>query len=197
VSEPVVHLIRHGAHDLIGKVLCGRDHPIGLNAEGRAQAAAAARRLRDAGVARVFASPAVRTRQTADAVGETLGLVVVEDEALQEIDFGDWAGRSFEALDPDPAWVRWNLDRPESAAPGGETASALAHRVAAWLTRLIAAGETVVAVSHADVIKAIVCRVLGLSLNAWPRFEVSPGSITGIGIGSDAPRLLSLNEAPA
>jgi broad specificity phosphatase PhoE len=197
VSEPVVHLIRHGAHDLIGKVLCGRDHPIGLNAAGRAQAEAAARRLQDAGVARVLTSPAVRTRETAEAVGHSLGLEVLEDEALQEIDFGDWAGRTFEALKPDPPWARWNAHRAESAAPGGEAASALTDRVANWLTRRIEAGETIAAVSHADVIKAIVCRVLGLSLNAWPRFEVSPGSITRIGIGGDAPRLVSLNEVPA
>jgi ribonuclease H / adenosylcobalamin/alpha-ribazole phosphatase len=151
VSEPVVHLIRHGAHDLIGKVLCGRDHPIGLNAEGRAQTEAAARRLRDARVARVLTSPAVRTRETADAVGQSLGLDVVEDEALQEIDFGDWAGRTFESLDSDSAWARWNADRAESAAPGGEAASALADRVSSWLTRRIKAGETVAAVSHADV----------------------------------------------
>lgn len=197
MSEPVVHLIRHGAHDLIGKVLCGRDHPIGLNVEGRAQASAAARRLRDKGAARVLTSPAVRTRETAHAVGEGLGLVVVEDEALQEIDFGDWAGRTFEALEPDRHWARWNAHRAESAAPGGEAASALADRVSNWLTRRIEAGETVAAVSHADVIKALVCRVLGLSLDAWPRFEVSPGSITRIGIGGAAPRLLSLNEVPA
>src|SRR3546814_18826063 len=53
---------------------------------------------------------------------------------------------------------------------------------------------TVVMVSHADVIRAAVCHVLGLSPDNWQRFEITPGSISRIAAEAEGYRLLSLNE---
>ena len=49
-------------------------------------------------------------------------------------------------------------------------------------------------VSHADVIKAAVCHVLGLGIDAWPRFDVAPASITTLVIGEWGAKVVTLNE---
>ena len=49
-------------------------------------------------------------------------------------------------------------------------------------------------VSHADVIKAAVSHFLGLPIDAWPRFEIAPASITSIVAGKWGAKVITLNE---
>jgi probable phosphoglycerate mutase len=58
-------------------------------------------------------------------------------------------------------------------------------------------GETIVLVSHADVIRALVCRVLGMTFANFSRFEIGPASITRLLFGGWGGKLLSLNEGAA
>lgn len=53
---------------------------------------------------------------------------------------------------------------------------------------------TVALVSHADVIKAIVCYYLGLPIDAWSRFEISPASITTLSLFDCESKIIGLNE---
>ena len=55
----------------------------------------------------------------------------------------------------------------------------------------------VIAVSHADVIKAALCHALGLSLDHHHRLEVSPGSISTIVGGPWGMKVHGVNELPA
>lgn len=52
-------------------------------------------------------------------------------------------------------------------------------------------------VSHADVIRAAVFWVIGLSLDHWQRIEIAPASVTRIAADDHGFRLLQLNEEPA
>jgi probable phosphoglycerate mutase len=71
-------------------------------------------------------------------------------------------------------------------------------RIARWLHAAAKRhrGEAIAAVSHADVIKAGVAHVLGLSLHFYDRFEIAPGSSTTIVATEGGLRLITLNEAP-
>jgi broad specificity phosphatase PhoE len=194
-----VYLVRHGAHDRLGNVLCGRMAGVALNDDGVAQAQAAAKRLGGRGVAAVYASPVQRAWQTAAAIGEALACPVSVDEGLSEIDFGDWSGKAFEELGADPDWAVWNTARGEARPPGGESMAEARDRVIGFLDRVREAhpDEAVVAVSHADVIKAALLQVLGLALQAYGRIEVDPGSISVIVTGAWGAKVHSINEAIA
>ena len=194
----VVHLVRHGAHDLLGRVLCGADHPVRLNAAGAAQARAIAATLGPAGLEAVFASPAPRTMETAEPLAAAAGLRVTTEPRLSEIDFGLWRDCTFAELDGDPEWQRWNRDRAEARPPSGESMGEVQARIGAWLADCGACpdGAAVAGVSHADVIKAAVARVLGVSIACHDRFEIAPASITTIEIKDDAPRLVRMGEVP-
>jgi broad specificity phosphatase PhoE len=55
-------------------------------------------------------------------------------------------------------------------------------------------GGRIVLVSHADIIKCLVSHVLGLPVDAWPRFDIGPASITTIVVGDWGAKLWTLNE---
>jgi probable phosphoglycerate mutase len=57
--------------------------------------------------------------------------------------------------------------------------------------------QTVIAVSHSDVIKAVVCGVLGLSLDRYHAFEIAPASVTRLVVWQGGGKILTLNETVA
>src|SRR3546814_15399269 len=94
------------SHSELGKVLSGRIQ-ISLDAEGERQISRLAEQLADKGIARIETSPRPRTRRTADIIARRLRVEVEVADALDEIDLGEWTGKSYSALDADPRWHRW------------------------------------------------------------------------------------------
>ncbi len=187
-------LVRHASHGDVGEVLTGRLPGRDLTPSGQAEAARAADRLAVVPIGRVLSSPRARAQQTADAIAARHGLAVEIEAALDEIDFGRWAGCRFEALDADPEWRAWNVARGLAATPAGDTMLAVQHRTRALIRALARAGGRVVLVSHADVIRAIVADHLGLAIDNWARLEISPASVTTLAIGTASATLIGFNE---
>jgi len=190
-----VLLARHGSHDEVGAVLSGRSE-IALNAAGRAEAERLAERLAETPLTAIHSSPRRRTRETAEIVAARHGLAVQLIDALDEIDFGDWAGRSFASLDGDPDWVRWNDARGTAPTPGGETMAAAAARAAHHVAGLEDEGGTILCVSHCDVIRGVVADYLGLDLDRLLTFDCAPGSLTTLALADGRGRIVTLNEVP-
>src|SRR3954452_19076289 len=124
----VLHLLRHGTHNLGGGVLAGRMPGVGLTERGRAEIAAAAERFADENIAALYASPLQRTRESAEIVSERLGLPIEFRDDLIELDFGEWTGTTFNAIRGDPRWHPWNQRRSLARIPGGETMRAVQFR---------------------------------------------------------------------
>jgi probable phosphoglycerate mutase len=156
-----------------------------------------ARRLRPVGLAAVYSSPLERARETASIIGAGAGIEPMIEDALTEIDFGEWNGRRFDALQDDLEWRRWNACRGTARPPGGESMSEVQARIMRWAEQAAEQhpDAAVLAVSHGDVIKSMVAAVLGLPLDHYARFEISPASLTTITLWRDGARLLRMNEA--
>src|SRR5215212_7645751 len=101
-------LVRHAAHELVDRILCGRMPGVSLGEEGRAQARRVAERLARERIAAIHTSPLQRAQETAAPIGERLNLAPEVRDAINEIDLGDWSGRSFSDLHSDPRWRSWN-----------------------------------------------------------------------------------------
>lgn len=192
-------LLRHAAHDLAGKALAGRMPGLGLNAAGRQQAEAIVAPLRRHGPQVVCSSPQQRTRETAAPLAQSLGLQVEIAAEFDEVDFGTWTGLDFasaQALDPQ-AWDTWVHRRSAATPPGGEPFAEVARRTAAGLQRLRLAHpeQTVLVVSHADVIKATLAGVLGLSLDRLECFEIACASLSIIDAGDGWAQVKLVNGA--
>jgi probable phosphoglycerate mutase len=132
--------------------------------------------------------------QTADAIASELKAPVETLIELDEVDFGAWSGLSFDALAADPAWTRWNQERATARPPGGETMADVQDRMRRALAFAAARASrgAVVLVSHAEPIRAAVAQILGFSLDAWARLEISPASVTRL--NADATRICSVNQ---
>lgn len=190
-----VLLARHGSHDEVGAVLSGRSE-IALNAAGRAEAERLADRLASAPLRAIHASPRRRTRETAEIVAACHGLPVTLVDALDEVDFGVWTGRSFDSLDGDPDWDHWNAERATASTPGGETMAAAVARATAHIASLEGDGGTTLCVSHCDIIRGVAAQVLGLSLDRLLAFDCAPGSLTTLALAHGRGRIVTLNEVP-
>ena len=188
-----LHLVRHGAHGRLDRVLCGRMAGVGLSEEGAAQASRAAGLL--AGVQAVYASPLQRTRETAEALARALHAPLREDADLQEIDSGAWTGMSFDQLHGDPAWERWNTRRSLNRPPGGESLGEAQMRAARAIERIAAAHPegAVAVVSHSDVIKSLLCLWLGIDLDLHHRLEISPASVSTAHLGDWGVKVARIN----
>lgn len=191
-------LVRHAAHDNVGSFLAGRSADVPLGSAGREQATRLAARLASEDIAAIYASPRKRTQETAAAIAAVSGLGEIETvDALDEVDFGSWSGKTFEVLNTDPLWRQWNCTRSLVRAPRGETMLDVQQRIMALVETLCQEsgdGGKVVLVSHADVIKALICQVLGLSTDAWARFDIAPASVSAVVAGVWGAKVLQLNE---
>lgn len=193
-----VFFVRHGAHDRLGRILCGRMEAVSVSEQGLAQARAVARRLKSAPIVAVYVSPLVRAAETAGPIAAAHDLEPRVEEALDEIDLGAWTGALFEDLDHTPEWGWWNNARGQNRPPGGESMLEVQLRVANWMesARRRHADQAIVAVSHADVIKAALCHALGLCLDHHGRIEVGPGSISTVVAAPWGLKVHGINEAP-
>jgi alpha-ribazole phosphatase len=97
----------------------------------------------------IRASPSPRAMALAEALAAALGVPVLPDPRLMELDFGAWEGLRWDALSPDHC-DPWRADPWRLAPPGGETFGALAARVAEALAEA-PPGE--VLVTHSGVIR--------------------------------------------
>jgi broad specificity phosphatase PhoE len=194
----VFHLLRHGEHGLLGRVLAGRMPGVGMTERGRAEIAAQAERLAGEKIAAIYASPLQRTRETAEIVAERLGLPIGFRDDLIELDFGEWTGATFDSIRADPRWQAWSTQRSLATIPGGESMRAVQQRVVAALLELNERHlhETVVLVSHGDVIRSVLLFALGMPLDFYNRIEVGQGSISTINIGASGIRVPTLGERP-
>ena len=193
-----VLFLRHGHHDRLGRILCGRMPGVSLSeaghAEARAVAAALVRRFAGETVI-LLSSPQPRTRETAAPLAEALGVGAEVADELDEIAFGDWTGKAFADLDGDPAWTAWNAQRGSARPPGGESMAEVQARVGGLLDRLASEeGSPVVVVSHGDPIRAALLGVLGLPLDAYDRIVVAPASCSEVELWPGGGRVASINE---
>lgn len=191
-------LLRHAAHDDVGRYLAGRAPNVSLGPDGRAQARRLGERMCRENFVAIYSSPRERTRETAMAVSLRceIGPVELRDE-LDEIDFGPWSGKTFVELDQDPAWRDWNIRRAVAVTPTGASMQDVCDRVSSCMTDLRKRhpGESIVLVSHADVIKSAVCDILGLSADGGFRFDIEPASISVVVMGDWGAKLIRLNES--
>lgn len=195
-----VHFVRHVPHALQGRVQVGRMGGVEVAEGSPARFAALGRRFGRERLAAVYASPIDRTQQTAHAIADPAGLTVHTREDLNEIDVGEWTGRTFEELATDPAYAHWNGTRSLARCPGGESMLEVQVRMLRWLemVRSDHPDQAVAAVSHGDPIKAVLLYLLGLPLDAYGRIEVEPASISTVVVGGVADpwgaKLIRLNE---
>lgn len=196
-------LVRHGRTTAnAAGVLAGRTAGVRLDEAGRAQAAAVGERLAPVPIAALVTSPQERCRQTARAIGSVRPDAVdtAVERGLAECDYGEWQGRRLGELAKERLWQTVQRQPSAAAFPGGESLIAMQHRAVEAVRRRDAAveeahgsGAVWVAVSHGDIIKAVLADALGLHLDLFQRINVDPASVSIVRYAADRPYVLATN----
>lgn len=119
-----IYLMRHGESTInVARILTCNRYEGDLTELGREQVAKAARWLVDKGITHIRHSPFHRAQQSAEIIGAALGIPLIEDPDLCEMNCGDLHGRA-----DDEAWgifmsvfLRWLQADPDARYPGGES----------------------------------------------------------------------------
>ena len=193
----VVLFVRHGQTPTTGDVLPGQAPGLHLAPEGVEQARGVAERV--AGLDRVkavYASPMERAVETAAPIARACGLRVRKNPGLIECDFGRWTGRKLRTLSRRKEWTTVQRHPSGFRFPGGESFAEMQARALDAVSAITARhpGQTVVAVSHADVIKAVAAAAAGTPLDLFQRIVISTCSVTAIAYHPTGPILLTVNN---
>lgn len=191
-------LVRHAVTGATGSRLGGRT-PTPLSDEGTRQAEAVADRLAALRIRAVYASPLVRTLETAARIAARHGLDVEELPGVAEFEYGRWTDRPLAGLRRTRLW-RQVVGVPSRVTfPDGESFRDVQSRAVEAVEDLVARHtdrQTVVVVSHADVIKLVVAHYAGIPLDLFQRLVVAPTSISVVAVPrSGPPALLRFNDS--
>ena len=189
-------LIRHAACNGLGQTLWGRTPGICLNETGSYHAQRLAERFDEIKLQAIYSSPLERALHTAETIAARLKLDVKKSAALNEIDYGEWTGKSFEVLAGNERWRHFNTNRSITEIPGGESFLKVQERVVKELNALagIHGNARVALVSHADVIRAAIGYFAAIPIDLIQRIEISPCSVSVIALAADGPTLLTVNN---
>ena len=199
-SVSIIILVRHGHTPTTGKILPGRAKGLHLSELGKEQASKVATNLSMLdNVTAVYASPMERTLETAKPIASAFGLKVQRNRGLIEADFGKWTGRKLSDLRKLSDWEIVQKNPSLFRFPDGESFIEIQSRMVEAITRISDKhrGEIVIAVSHADTIKAFLTAMLGTPLDLFQRLHISPCSVSPVILGNGSPFVLAVNASGA
>lgn len=201
-----VILVRHGRTSANASgTLAGRTPGVRLDETGVGQARRTAERLAPVPLAGVVSSPLERCKQTAREIlrarpDDGPEVPLSTDKGLVECDYGDWQGRPLVDLAGEDLWETVQRHPSAAAFPGGESIHTMQSRSVAAIRAHDAAieaehgkGAVWAAVSHGDIIKALVADAYGMHLDLFQRVQADPASVTIIRYGRSRPHVISVN----
>lgn len=191
-------LVRHGENEWVKQHrLAGWLPDVHLNENGRLQAADAAERLTHLPIAAVYSSPVERCMETAVYIADSHKLPIQQVEAIGEVRYGKWEGRKIEKLAKKPLWKTVQHYPSRMRFPKGETLRGVQSRAVDALEKLSEqhVDDTIVVVSHADLIKLVVAHYLGTHIDLFQRIIISPASVSVLSLlANGGMRVVRVND---
>lgn len=172
-------IIRHGETEwnVSGRIQGQSDSPLTTGGVAAVQGWAAS--LGRYGFTALYASPLGRAMRTASLVGAGLGLTPVAQPGLEEQAFGEWTGKAIAGLRESGALLQQEALGWAFTPPGGEDRRTVLLR--AWKSLLELAerhaGQSVLAVTHEGVIRAVLYALKGRDYLPWEPKIIAPRAL--------------------
>ena len=180
-------LVRHAETEDNAQMRLGGWTDADLSLRGEAQVRLLADHFNRAhgDVEAIYASPLVRARRTADAIGELTGHKPILLDDLREMYFGELDGRPFEELKEAYAHLLeadQNAELEDFVWPSGESRSGFTSRVLRVINRIASGhvGRSVGVVTHSGVIATLLTILHGESPANWRKWTVPNASLTEV-----------------
>nr|WP_300004891.1 histidine phosphatase family protein [Tissierella sp.] len=171
-------MIRHGQSEDNVEGVFGT-YNSSLSEKGKHQIEKTRERLKDFDYSRVYYSPFKRTIQTL----EILQLDGKSDSRIGEYNFGKFAGMNFEEIEEEypKEYDQWNRNQNKYIIEDGESLEIVYDRVKDFLEEIIEKDESVVLVTHAGIIRLVLCWVFD-DINYFFKFKIENGSINIVSV---------------
>lgn len=165
-----IYLIRHGRQN---SKLCNVD--VELDTIGRKQAGLVADRLVSYGIQKLYSSDLIRAKQTAERIGQKIGLKPVIIDDFREIDFGALTGLEDHVIaDRFAEFQKQRKKQSEDLPyPDGESGQDVLERVLPYFNQICKSDDNAVAiVTHGGVIRALCAYVTQTEIKHKLKFGV-------------------------
>ena len=176
-------LLRH-AHSTANEsgILAGRLEGVALSRIGAKQAQALNQALKDHRIDRIITSPLLRCRETIQPTAKNRKRRVYCDDTFIEMDYGLWSGKKLKDLAKEKSWRTIQQSPRSFTFPEGESFLKAASRIERGLNSLAKKypKETILIVSHGDIIKIALQLSHGGPLDNFQRFIVDTCSLSEI-----------------
>ena len=194
----IIFLVRHGENDWVKKHrLAGWIPEVHLNDNGRNQAKDAAQRLSQVRLDALYSSPVARCVETAEYIAQDQAIDITLLDDVGEVRYGAWEGMKIAKLAQKPLWKTVQFFPSRMRFPDGEALREVQFRAVQALERISIKhpDQTVVVVSHADVIKLVLANYLGVHIDLFQRIAVSPASVSVLALfDGGVVRVLRVND---
>jgi phosphoserine phosphatase len=195
----VALFVRHGetAWNCEGRVM--GNNPVELNDRGRAQVEAVAQLLCSIKPTLIVTSPLVRARQSAEIIANRFDRVeIIEEPQIAEVQYGRWEGMTYPELISDSDYLSYRQSPLDTLAPGGETVRGVQRRGVEAVNRFLSANSDcrVVFVSHGDIIRTVLCHLIGLELDHFHRIRIDNATLSAVQVAGKFAELKFLNLLP-
>lgn len=195
-----LYFLRHGqTTSSRNNLFCGSGTDVPLTSEGKEMAHAFANFYKDTNWNAIYYGPLHRTRLTAEIIHANSGIPMHQRDALTEIGYGEWEGKSVEEVDREfhDEHLRWTADPAWYPPTGGESATTVAARALSAIAeiRKTSAEGKVLIVSHKATIRISLCALIGIDVGRFRyRLACPVGSVSVVQFGDNGPLIEQIGD---
>lgn len=190
-------LLRH-AHSVANNagILAGQLEGIGLSKDGIAQVKKLTSSFENLKIDRIISSPMQRCLETVEGIAKSKKRRISIDKRLIEMNYGSWSGKKLSKLSRMKDWKVIQTKPSAFRFPQGESFKELEKRIESLLKELTRKypKETVLLITHGDVIKIAASLTVGTGLDNFQKFAVDPCSLTTLSWGPKSRIMITFNQ---
>lgn len=192
------YIVRHGQTNwnILGKTQGHGNSD--LTQKGEEQAFELAKAIKEYPIDYIYSSDLGRAVQTAEIVGDQIGVKVNQTKSLREMGFGDWEGLLIDEIKKNHAktYETWRNQPHLAEIPGGETLQIIKERTDKFLQELNEKydGKHIVLVTHSVTARVILLSVLNSAMENIYRINQGNTALNVIEFRDYGPVVIKMND---
>ena len=192
------YIVRHGQTNwnILGKTQGHGNSD--LTPKGENQALELSKAIKEYPIDYIYSSDLGRAVQTAEIIGSTIGVDVIQTPSLREMGFGDWEGLLIEEIKKDHAktYETWRNQPHLVNIPNGETLHIIKDRVDAFIKELNEKYDNkhILLVSHSVTVRVMLLSFLNSGVENIYRIKQDNTALNVVECRDYGPVVIKMND---